>query len=59
MYKVTFEGVDGKHYSCEVDLLPTDSNTDKIHKISAEHTKNGGDPSPNFIHRIVSQEKIN
>jgi hypothetical protein len=58
MYKVTFEGVDGKHYSYEVDFLPEDSNTDKINKISAKHAENGGDPAPTFIKSIVSQEKI-
>jgi hypothetical protein len=58
MYRVTFEGVNGKHYSYKVDLLPTDSNTDVINKISAEHTRNGGDPSPNFIQRIVTQVKV-
>jgi hypothetical protein len=58
MYKVTFEGVDGKQYSYEIDLLSTDSNDDIINKISAEHTDKGGDPNPAFIKRIVSQEKI-
>jgi hypothetical protein len=59
MRKVTFVGIDGKHYSCEVDLLPTDSTAHIVEKISVEHANNGGDPAPTFIQRIISQEKIN
>ena len=53
MYNVTFEGADGKQYSCRVDLLPTDSNIERIQKISAKHTQQGGDPNPAFIKRVI------
>jgi hypothetical protein len=54
MYDVTFEGADGKQYSYGVDLLPTESEMEKIQKISAKHTEQGGDPNPAFIKRIIS-----
>ncbi len=51
---MTFEGADGKQYSHGVDLLPTDSEMERIQKISATHTERGGDPNPAFIKRIIS-----
>ena len=55
MYKVTFEGADGKQYMYDgVDLLPTDSMAEKIQKVSARHAEQGGDPNPLFITKLVS-----